>query len=79
MTTYEKFYGQRTCTSDITVFTDYHTITHTTVAEMLQEEDLSHEIDTIQISTCHKYISSVLNQDNYYWVSANKYTHYYRT
>ena len=58
MATYEKFYGQRTCTLDITVFTqDYHTITHTTVAEMLQEEGLLHEIDTMQISTSHRYIS----------------------
>ena len=58
MKAYEKFYGQRTCTSDITVFTqDYHNITHSTVAEMLQEEDLLDEIDTTQISTCHRYIS----------------------
>ena len=30
---------------------------HSTVAEMLQEEGLLDEIDTIQISTCHRYIS----------------------
>ena len=58
MATYEKFYGQRTYTLDITVFTQgYHTITHTTVAEMLQEEGLLHEIDTMQISTSHRYIT----------------------
>ena len=58
MATYEKFYGERTFTLDITVFTqDYHTITHTTVAEMLQEEGLLHKINTVQISTCHRHIS----------------------
>ena len=54
----DKFYGQRTCTLDATTCTqDYHQINHTTVAEMLYEENLLHEIDTIQISTCHRYIS----------------------
>ena len=46
-----KFYGQRTCTMDFTTFTqDYQQITHTIIAEMLHEENLLHEIDTIQIS-----------------------------
>ena len=54
----DKFYGQRTCTLDATTCTsDYYQINHTTVAEMLYEENLLHEIDTIQISTCHRYIS----------------------
>ena len=53
-----KSYGQRTCTMDFTTFTqDYQQITHTIIAEMLHEENLLHEIDTIQISTCHRYIS----------------------
>ena len=54
----DKFYGQRTCTLDATTCTlDYYQINHATVAEMLYEENLLHEIDTIQISTCHRYIS----------------------
>ena len=58
MAIYEKFYGQRTCTLDTTAFIqDCHTITHTIVAEMLHEEGLLHEIDTTQISTCHRYVS----------------------
>ena len=54
-----KFYGQRTCTLDITEFLpdSYHNITHTTIAKMLDEEDILHEIDTIQISTCQRYVS----------------------
>ena len=54
----DKFYGQRTCTLDATTCTqDYYEINHITVAEMLYEENLLHEIDTIQISTCRRYIS----------------------
>ena len=54
----DKFFGQRTCTLDATTCTqDYYEINHITVAEMLYEENLLHEIDTIQISTCHRYIS----------------------
>ena len=54
----KKFYGQRTCTLDATTCTqDYYQINHNTVAEMLYEENLLQEIDTIQISTCHRYIS----------------------
>ena len=54
----DKFHGQRTCTLDATTCTqDYYQINHATVAEMLYEENLLHEIDTIQISTCHRYIS----------------------
>ena len=53
-----KFYGKRTCTVDVTTCTqDYHEITHNTVAEMLHEEGLLPIIDTIHISTCHRYIS----------------------
>ena len=54
----DKFHGQRTCTLDATTCTqDYYQINHTTAAEMLYEENLLHETDTIQISTCHRYIS----------------------
>ena len=43
-----KSHGQRTCTMDFTTFTqDYQQITHTIIAEMLHEENLLHEIDTI--------------------------------
>ena len=53
-----KFYGQRTFTLDIIVYiSDYHKITHTTIAEMLHEENLLHNIDATQISTCHRYAS----------------------
>ena len=54
-----KFYGQRTCTLDITEFLpdSYHNITHTTIAKMLDKEDILHETDTMQISTCHRYAS----------------------
>ena len=54
-----KFYGQRTCTPDIKEFLpdSYHNITQTTIAKMLDEEDILHEIDTIQISTFYRYAS----------------------
>ena len=43
---------------DLTTFIqDYDQITHTNIAEMLHEGNLLHEIDTIQICTCHTYIS----------------------
>ena len=53
-----KFYGKRTRTVDVITCTqDYHKITHNTVAEMLHQEGVLPIIDTIQISTCHIYIS----------------------
>ena len=57
------FYVQRTCTVNISKYLPegYHTITRTIVAQMLFEENYLHDIDTIQISTCHRFISICFN------------------
>lgn len=48
-----KFHGMKTCTTNLEQYLPetYHKITHTKIAENL------HEIHTIQIPTCHKYVS----------------------
>ena len=66
---------------DFTTFTqDYQQITHTIIAEMLHEENLLHEIDTIQISihATDTYLFAS-KHENYYYNSANKNTHYFQT
>ena len=53
------FHGQRTCTLNMTeqIPDDYYNITHNTIAAMLEQEDYLEEITTIQISTCHRFVS----------------------
>ena len=57
------FPGQGTCTVNISKYLpeDYHAMTRTAVAQMLSEENYLHDIDTIQISTCHRFISICFN------------------
>ena len=57
------FHVQRTCTVNVSKYLpeDYHTKTRTIVAQMLFEENYLHDIDTIQISTCHRFISICFN------------------
>ena len=45
-----KFYGQRTCTLNIKeqLPNNYHDITHETIAELLHNEGILSETDTIQ-------------------------------
>ena len=54
-----KFYGMKTCTTNLKEYLpdQYHSITHKTIAEMLDNEGYIYEINTIQISTCHRFAS----------------------
>ena len=57
------FHGERTCTVNISTYLpkNYRDITYNTVAQMLAEELFIEEIRTIQITTCHRYISICFN------------------
>ena len=73
-----KFYGKRTCTLEF-LPDSYHNITHTTIATMRDEEDILQEIDTLQISTCHRTDThlSVSKHENYYSNSTATNIYYY--
>ena len=53
------FQGVKTCTTNLENYLpdSYKEITHNTVAEMLMDDNYLHEIHTIQISTCKRYLS----------------------
>ena len=54
-----KFYGMKTCTTKLKEYLpdQYHSITHETIAEMVDNEGYINEINTIQISTRHRFAS----------------------
>ena len=54
-----KLYGMKTCTTNPEYYlpTTYHEVTHSTIAEMLANEDYPDDINSIQISTCHRIAS----------------------
>ena len=56
-------HGERTCTANNSTYPpeDPGAITRTIVPQMLAEETYLQETHTIQISTCHKFISICFN------------------
>ena len=54
-----KFYGMKTSTSNLKEYLpdQYYNITHETIAEMLANEGYINNVHTIQISTCHRFVS----------------------
>lgn len=57
--TMTKYHGKKTCTTSLKQYLPEtnHEITHTTIVEMLTKEDNLNETHTIQISTCHRFVS----------------------